>query len=192
MMPARQKKLKIPREPKTESLRNAALFYLERFPASAARVRQVLERKIMRYCRCVPDSDPQTYMPLVPPIIESLCAAGYIDDLAYARGLYASFARKGVPARTAAQKMRLKGISLDLIEQVCGAQEIPSGNDDFLRALHFARRKKIGPFAPESGGRTPEKSLAALARAGFDYETAATVMKTDQTYAADLVDQEPL
>ncbi|MCB9978602.1 MAG: RecX family transcriptional regulator [Rhodospirillales bacterium] len=188
----RRTSTKPPKEPTAESLRNAALFYLERFPASAARVRQVLERRIMRYCRCVPDSDPQTYMPLVSPIIESLCAAGYIDDLAYARGLYASFARKGVAARTAAQKMRLKGISSDLIEQVCATQENRSGNDDFLRALRFARRKKIGPFAPETGGRTPEKSLAALARAGFDYETAATVMKTDRTYAADLVDQEPL
>ena len=190
-MPLQKKLLKIPKEPTTESLRNAALFYLERFPASAARVRLVLERKIMRYCRCVFESDPQAYAPLISPIVESLCAAGYIDDLAYARGLHESLARKGVSARTAVQKMRLKGLPPDLVEQVCKAQEKPSGGDDFLRALRFARRKKIGPFAPESGGRTPEKSLAAMARAGFDYETAITVMKTDRAYAVDLVDQEP-
>lgn len=190
MISARNKTPKIPREPTAESLRNAALFYLERFPASAARVRQVLERRIMRYCRCVPESDPQTYTPLISPLVESLRAAGYIDDLAYAKGLHASFAHKGVAARTAAQKMRLKGLSPDLVDQVCAAQE--NGEDAVLRALRFARRKKIGPFAPEGGGKPPEKALGALARAGFDYETAATVMKTDPACAMEILDREPL
>lgn len=176
------------KEPTAEVLRAGALAYLERFPASAARVRQILERKILRYCRQTSGADPAHYGRAIEPLIDTLRAAGYIDDAAYARGLAASLSRKGLPVRAAAQKMRLKGLPDDLVDSACGDPDA----DDFLRALRFARRRKLGPFACGTSPRPPEKTLATLARAGFDYETAARLMRMDPDRAARMLEDDPL
>lgn len=179
-----------PKEPLPDVLRAAALAYLERFPASAARTRQVLERRIRRYCAQVQDADSRGYAEAIDPLIDTLRAAGYIDDAAYARGLRSSFARKGVPVRVAAQKMRLKGLEPELVDALCWEDGV-GGAEDFLCALRFARRKKLGPFSPPAGGKPPEKALAMFARAGFDYETAALVMKTDPDHAERSLEGDP-
>lgn len=191
-MPAKTTPRRPPKEPLGEVLRATALAYLERFPASAARTRQVLERRIRRYCSLVPEADPATYVEAIPPLIDSLRAGGYIDDSAYAKGLRASLARKGVPARVAAQKMRTKGIAPDLVDATFAQDIAQEGPQEHLCALRFARRKKLGPFAAHGREKPFEKAMAAFARAGFDYETAARIMKMDPDLAAQDLAQDPL
>lgn len=50
-------------------------------------------------------------------------------------------------------------------------------------ALTVLRRKKAGPFGPEKERRDNEKILAALARAGFSYDTAQLAMSMDRADA---------
>ena len=51
---------------------------------------------------------------------------------------------------------------------------IPGFHDD--AALRFARRKRIGPFAPEAAERQErEKAIAAMVRAGHPYGISRTI-----------------
>jgi regulatory protein len=48
-------------------------------------------------------------------------------------------------------------------------------------ALNFARKKKIGRFREDESRRAEnrQKDLAALVRAGFDYDVAKTVLEDE-------------
>ena len=46
-------------------------------------------------------------------------------------------------------------------------------------AIAFARRRRLGPFAPAGDAMTPrDKALAAFARAGFTLEVSRRVLQT--------------
>jgi len=185
----------LPRKPTADSLRAAALAYLERFPASTARLRQVLDRKIARYCRLSEtEHTPQEWSGTIETLIAGLRNAGYLDDTAYAQGLARSLALRGTSARMMASRMSARGLAPDVIAQALARQkeeQAETGMEgDFPSALRFARRRRIGPFAQNTGaGKSEEKALATLARAGFDYETAQRVMRTHRHEAEAILDR---
>lgn len=181
-----------PRKPTPDSLRAAALAYLERFPASTERLRRVLGRKIERYRRLAGEEEsPENRAEWVESLIQDLGRAGYLDDRAYARGLARSLGGRGLSARGVEAKMRARGLAPETIgEALALARDEAEIADDFTAALRLARRKKLGPFALSSSRISPEKALAALARAGFDYQTAQRVMKTDRREAEERLEEE--
>lgn len=178
------RKFRPPRKPTAESLRAAALAHLERFPCGTARLRQVLERKVARYCRLSETGEtPQGWAGTIDSLIADLRKAGYLDDDSYARGLARSLTLRGLSARMVAAKMATRGLAPEIIDAALTRQKEEQGGmtDDFPAALRLARRRRFGPFlAPGKAPLPPEKALAALARAGFDYETAQRVMRTDR------------
>ena len=79
----------------------------------------------------------------------------------------------GKPARYIIGKLKAKGISPSQVEDILAQQEY----NPFETALKFARRKKIGPFRlAESRAQFKQKDMAALVRAGFDYNTVCEVL----------------
>ena len=48
-------------------------------------------------------------------------------------------------------------------------------------ALKFAKKKKIGPFRPDEESRREnrQKDMAALVRAGFDYNVVCDVLQAE-------------
>ncbi len=70
--------------------------------------------------------------------------------------------------------MRQKGVAEALVNEILADSEI----DEESAAVNFARKKKIGPFRADEESRCVcrQKDLAAMIRAGFDYETAKQVI----------------
>ncbi len=81
-------------------------------------------------------------------------------------------------------KLRTRGLPAELIAEKLGAHDSEkTGNGDLIAAVMFIRKKKAGAF----GDRDPEKTLAALARAGFSYDTAQKVMALSRDDAEELL-----
>ncbi len=150
-----------------------ASFYLARYSASTARLREVLERKVRRRCglREVPAPEPAEMAALIDGVVERLTRAGLIDDAAYGRGRAAALARKGLPAwRIRAELQRQE---VDLAEDsVAEAVDL----DEAAQARRLAQRKRLGPYRP--GEREPyrDKDLRAMVRAGFSLGLAKRVV----------------
>lgn len=188
--PVRGKK-RLPRKVTADWLHNAALHYLQRFACSRGRFRSVMTRKIDRSCRAHPDQDRTACLSLLDALTEKFERTGLLDDGGYARAAAVSLRRKGYSRQAALARLSAKGLppalagsALDECDGEAGAAA-PGCDPEILAALRLARRKKIGPFAVRE--KSFEKSMAALGRAGFGYETAGTVMRMDAKEAERLL-----
>jgi regulatory protein len=184
-------------------LRNYGLFYLGRFASSSGNFRRVLGRRIDASCRFHTEQDRAACAALLEAVIADFTRAGLLNDEAYARGLAHSLRRRGLSARAVLRKLGERGIPAAEARAALAAQDGEAGNSvnetspDIAAALRTARRKRIGPFAaparaPLAAGeadtaRAAQKALAALARAGFDYDTCIRVMEMSREDAEEML-----
>jgi regulatory protein len=155
-------------------LEAAALRYLERFDCSAARLRKVLTERVTKATRAGVE-EAAAAAAIIEQILERYQSSGLIDDQRFAQNFAARQRDRGASRRMIEQKLRLRGISPELVQQVFPRGESVKSE---LEAAHaFARRRRLGPHRkPEVREAFRRKDLAALARAGFDYETANRVV----------------
>ncbi|TWB22562.1 regulatory protein [Nitrospirillum amazonense] len=170
-----------PRRVSAAYLERAALHYLERFAASTAALRRVLMRKV-DMSAAAHGTDRAQGAEWVEALITRYQQSGLLNDRVYAEGRVASLHRRGGSTRTIRQKMAAKGVDADLVDAALGelARDLgdaEEGSTD-LRAAHaYARRRRLGPFRLEAEREAKrDKDLAALARAGFDFDTAARIV----------------
>jgi regulatory protein len=160
-----------PRPVTASTLQNAAMHYLAGRVASTAMVRAMLERRAQRRLgirRLPPDVDA-----LIEGTLARLGQLGLIDDRTFAEVRARSLADRGLPRRSIAQRIQLKGVDRETVECTLG-----DGIDDLAQARRFAERRRLGPW--RSGLETPDlrrKDLAALARAGFAYAVAKAALE---------------
>jgi regulatory protein len=152
----------------------SALRYLERFDCSRAKLRQVLSARIAKAARAGVAEAASA-----PAIVEELLAryqsSGLLDDQRFARNFAARQRERGTSGRMIEQKLRARGISAELVQQLLPRGESASSELDAARA--FARRRRLGPHRkPDLRDAYRRKDLMALARAGFDYDTAIRVV----------------
>ncbi len=173
-----------PRPPKRiskNSLENAALFYLERFSASAEALRRVLLRRVDRAARAHGD-DPAEGAVLVAELVARYQAAGLLDDQRYAEAKSRSLLRRGRSPRAIRQDLARRGVAGALIDVVLRGLETDLAGDaatlDRAAAEAYARRRRLGPFRPpELRAQYRDRDMAALGRAGFSREIAWTVIE---------------
>ncbi len=171
-----------PRKLTATALQNAALFYLERFGTSAENLRRVLLRRVERSAR-VHGTDPEAGAALVGELIARYRASGLLDDQAYAEGRAQSLHRRGVPGHGIRLRLRAKGVNDDDI--AAALQGLADGSAD-AAAVNLARRRRLGPFRePTRRAALRDKDLAAMARAGFDLDTARRVIDAEDQAALD-------
>ena len=156
-----------------DALMRMASYYLARYSASTARLREVLERKIRRRCELRDASvpEPVEVRAMIDAVVERLTRAGLLDDAAYGRGRAAALARKGWPAwriRAELQHQDIDAAGEGLAEAV--------DLDADVQAARLAQRKRLGPYRP--GAREPyrDRDIRALARAGFPVSVAKRVV----------------
>ncbi|MBB6252656.1 regulatory protein RecX [Nitrospirillum iridis] len=173
------------REPKRVSaayLERAALHYLERFAASTAALRRVLMRKV-EMSATAHGTDRAQGAEWVEALIDRYQQSGLLNDRVYAEGKVASLHRRGGSTRTIRQKLAAKGVDAEVVTAALDelAQEGAEEGATDLRAAHaYARRRRLGPFRPEmERAAKRDKDLATLARAGFDFDTAARVVDAE-------------
>lgn len=138
------------------ALDRLALRYVERFATTRARLAGYLARKIGERGWEGAVVDPAE-------VAERLAALGYVDDRAYADAKARSMARRGLGGRRIAAALHAAGVDGD--DAAALAPDIAEGA--VAAALAFARRRRIGPFAPGEVDRDQrERQFAAMMRAG--------------------------
>ena len=180
---AGRRQLRKPRKITPEYLRRVALHYLDRYSATEASLRAVLNRRIRKSATLhEPDPDIPVW---VDALIDDMKRLGFINDEAFAQTRAVSLHRSGKSARAIRQTLVGKGIRGEALDRAmaAAADELGHGEDtramDRRAGLEFARRRRLGVFNPLSEVRAErrEKDMAALARRGFSYDICLAVVE---------------
>ena len=160
-----------------QRLKNIGLYYLKRFESSVENLRSVLQKRVNQYAKENPEFNKQDAYQWVENVLAEFEKLHYLDDERFTEIKVRHYLAVGKPARYIQNKLREKGIANAQIEEML---------DDFgynpqEMALKLAKRKKIGPFRPDEESRkiNRQKDMAALIRAGFDYDVVAEIMGAD-------------
>lgn len=155
-----------PRPLDAARLRDLALAYVARFATSGGRLEAYLGRKL-RERGWDGAGEPE-----IPALVAHFAELGYIDDAAYARARSGELLRRGYGPRQVSQALGQAGIGEELRVAVRA-----SDHEARAAALHFARKRRFGPFAAGPADRAiREKQLAAMIRAGHGFAVARAVL----------------
>lgn len=170
---------RIPTRITPQYLENAALHYLERFAASSAGLRRVLLRKVDRSVAHW-GGERADHLAAVDAVIVKLTGLGYLDDRAFAQMKTRSLHRQGKGSRAIRATLAAKGVDGEMAEQAMETLTEEHADPDLAAAVKLARKRRLGPFRPpEKRAETRAKDMAALARSGFDFDTARRVIDAD-------------
>jgi regulatory protein len=173
---------KVPSKITPSYLENAALHYLERFASSSANLRRVLLRKVARSVAHW-GGDAASHGEQVDAVIAKLARLGYLNDAAYAEAKVRALHRAGKGSRTIRATLAAKGVDADLAAGALDslAEDIPE--PDLAAAIRLAKKRRLGPFRAQGRTEMRQKDLAALARAGFDFDTCRRVVEAESAEA---------
>lgn len=161
------------------SLESSAMGYVERFQTTQARLIRHLAEKIRR--RGWEGDDPPDLEALAARMVE----LGYIDDAAFAQARARGMERKGLGARRLSQDLASYGISKEISESVVETL------DPWAAALVFARRRRLGPFGPESQDpKKRERQFAAMLRAGHEPRLSRAILTAATSEEAEALAEE--
>ena len=175
-------------KPITEQrLYNITLFYLERFDASSLKIKQMLERRIYK------EKQKGAFIPndtdkIIQSVIQRMQSLGYINDERYTQNQVRNLAQAGKSKKQILNKLKQSGISDKLILETLTAFEEDNESSDLTRAEKWLKKHKKGQFRTKNTSEFYKKDLAALARAGFSYETAVTALKIEPNFEQDWIE----
>ncbi len=170
---------RVPRKATPRHLENAALWYLARFQATARSLERMLMRRVFRSARHH-GTDPEVGRLFVGELIARYRRAQLLDDAAYAQARVRTLHDRGLSARAIRARLMEKGVGEADMEAAFAALSAALGEDqdlDMDAARRYARRRRLGPWrGRDQREARHDKDLAALARAGFSYSVAKTVI----------------
>lgn len=162
------------------ALDRLALRYVERFATTRGKLAAYLARKIRERGFDGTPPDPAE-------IADRFAGLGYIDDRLYAEAKAAAMARRGLGARRVGEALRHAGVEAEDVAAV--APQIDART--IQTAIDFARRRRIGPFAPEPADRDRiAKQVAAMVRAGHAPALAWRIARMEPGEDADVLFQD--
>ncbi|MGI8931464.1 MAG: regulatory protein RecX [Sphingomicrobium sp.] len=177
--PSRDRQPRKPRPPLNRArLDELALHYVGRFATSRAKLAAYLTRKIR-------ERGWDGELPDIPALVDRLARLGYVDDRAFALAKSRSLTSRGYGAGRVRQALHIAGIG---DEEAVEARDHASARS-VDAALHFARRRRIGPYA--SVAAEPEerhRALGAMIRAGHDFALAKVIVALDPGTEVDPAD----
>jgi regulatory protein len=168
---------KRPRPPlDQQALDQLALFYVGRYATTRAKLRHYLARKVRERGWEGPTG------PDFDTLVNRFSARGYVDDTAFAAARSASLQRRGYGERRIAQALRAAGVA----EEDSGNAREDARDKAMEIAVHFARRRRLGPFSMDPGDQSARnKAFAAMARAGHSPEVIRRVLDASPAELAD-------
>ncbi len=174
--PPRKRREKRPPKPlDSVRLRDLALAYVARYSTSTGKLENYLTRKL-RERGWEDEAEPD-----VRGLIDRYVELGYIDDAAYAQSRSGGLLRRGFGARRVSQDLYAAGIDEHLREQAA-----PDEAAKRQAALTLARKRRFGPFYRETlDPARREKQIAAMLRAGHDFDTVRTILNAKSEDAAE-------
>ncbi|MFI3240965.1 MAG: regulatory protein RecX [Alphaproteobacteria bacterium] len=160
-------------------LKNIALYYLQRYEASTKSLSDVLKRRVDKYAFENKDwQEKNDAYKWILEVVEELEGYKYVDDDRFAKIKVESYLRAGKSLRYIKEKLSLKGIKEDVINQL--AEELEYSAYD--NALKIAQKKKLGTYKENYTQETLQKDFAKMMRYGFDYETIKNVFKNIEEF----------
>lgn len=182
-MTSQRRPFKKPPPLSEERLRTAAVRYLARFSAGETQVLRVLARKIKRdIARRGGEEDISPWTAVAKRIVKELVDKGFVNDCAFAEGRARSLHAAGRPLARIRADLAAKGVAAAVIEEALSALADDASADLDLKAADaFARRRRLGPYAPSRPPSTDDRrrALGAFARAGFSYDIARRILAKD-------------
>lgn len=150
------------------ALDRLALAYVGRYATTRKKLSDYLLRKV-RDCGWASD-DPAP----VEAIVSRLAELGYVNDEAFAKMRAEGLTRRGYGPQRVALALRHAGIAPEDSESAKQQSEA----DAEIAAHAFAKKRKIGPYAPHpiTDPALQRKALAAMCRAGHSYEIARQIL----------------
>jgi regulatory protein len=181
--------LKRPARPITPKyLQNAATFYLERYPSTAEGLRRVLDRRVAK-ARTAETPIVENVERVIAEIVARFVAAGVIDDKAFAQTKARALHRRGTSGRLTRHKLKLAGVDEETLEKAMAGLDQELDTDprqrEWKAATALARRRRLGPWRAKDRKEHRNRDLAAMARAGFDYELSRKVIDAVDSDALD-------
>lgn len=160
MQQKRHTKLRKPLD--KDAISRLALHYVGRYATTQAKLTKYLQRKV-RERGWEGDDAPD-----VDAVAARCVDLGYIDDAAFAGARVDVLSRRGYGARRIGSALHEAGIDRELVMSL-----MPDEAEAFAAAENFARRKRIGAFAPKEADRAVrERQFAAMLRAGHSFTLA--------------------
>lgn len=167
----------------SESLRDLALSYAARYATTAAKLGAYLARKI-RERGVAEDGEGRAVALDVDGLVARLVELGYVDDDAFARARSRDLTARGYGARRVEQALWAAGV-----DEQAREDHAPGEASRRRAAMLMARKRGFGPYvrseAAEAEGESlppldparREKQIAAMLRAGHDYEHVRRVLE---------------
>ncbi|HNS45315.1 MAG TPA: regulatory protein RecX, partial [Alphaproteobacteria bacterium] len=119
---------------------------------------------------------------MLDDLVSKFTSLGYLNDAAYASGLIYSLTQRGLSRQRILYSLKLKGLSDECIE---AAMPDADAGHEFLMAVRFCKKKKIGPYSLRADDEA--RSLSSLARGGFSYDLARRAILLDKDEAEELL-----
>ena len=160
-------------------LQAEAVQYLQRWPASEVRVRRLLWKRVKRAQSFHGGTEAEA-APLVEEVMDALRRHNFLDDARYARLWIDSLRRRGTSRRMIFKKLKEKGVAQEEIAAALDAHEPEEGGDsEHASAVAYAKRRRLGPYRVplDESWERKKKDLASMARAGFSYGVAQSVLE---------------
>lgn len=182
MTDEKEPKAKRPRkpvEPTPKWLRDQALRYLNRFPATSRKMAQHLFNKAAPQREHF-DLPEEKLKEDIAKVVEDMIKAGFINDSEFAASKARIMARQG---RSVAQiGLKLQEMEFSDNDQSDALDAL--GDDrqalDRRAAARFVKRRRFGPYKPEeTRAERRNKELASLARQGFSFDVATLVIDAE-------------
>ncbi len=164
-------KRRVPRKMTEKRLHNIALAYLDRYEASEASFRAMLERRVYKAARAHGE-DPSDYQAMIDAEVVKAVSAGLINNKRFAENQVFQQRGRGASSRAIQARLKAKGVADELIDYALDRDE----RDDAAAAWRYAQRRRLGPFRTANRAEKRDRDLAALARAGFGYALATRVI----------------
>ena len=171
-----------PPAPDRSSLHDAAIRHLARYASTTTGLLRVLSRRIDRWARAT-EATPEAAaaaQATAQQVVAALVQAGVLNDTQFAAIRAASLTRAGRSRRAIAAHLAQRGIDAETAQSA-----LPdSAETELAAALLLARKRRLGPFGPESPDRetrlrAQHRALGILARAGFSQDTARRALNTE-------------
>lgn len=186
--PMKPQARKLPPPPDAAKLREHAIAHLARFAATEAGVARILSRRLERWARAAESEGIGSEAiaaatgqgrAAIPSIIADLRALGAVNDAAFAASRAKRLAHSGKSRRATLAHLAVKGVD----QSVAADAATENPDRDLAAACSYLRRRRLPPFGPGE----PLRAMAALARTGFDRETATRALSLDRDAAETLI-----
>lgn len=171
--------------PDRASLHEAALRHLSRFAATETGLLRVLDRRILRWQHAT-GAAGEVIVPAraaAREVVQALMASGILNDANFAAARSRRLVRAGRSRVAVSAHLAAKGVDAETAGAV-----LPDAEAEFLAAVAFVRRRRIGPFrAPDIDEVDGNREMGMVARAGFPRNVAERALRLDPDEAAGLL-----